>query len=326
MEVWLQYLITLCPEFQWRIWVQDGHVESLMHTQLARQAQIFGGSEWEVAARGSDVFITPGHPNIERFHGTRILVAHGSASFTSELMARYANCAEVLVAVSSLAALTFPGTERHRVQMIRNGVDPVRVRSYTPREVTRHAWGVPADSLIIGFVGRIAPDKRPEWTARAAKAVGAIAVFVGAAVEEDTRRRILAEDASTLFLGERMDIGDIYAALDCVLMGSRFEGFGFTLAESLMAGVPLIATSVGVLQELTPKYGSLHVRLSEHADVYQLGAAVRLALSDTYRMNVRRAGEVALHELSVQRTADEWRRMLLSLWSDKRRNNGAIEQ
>jgi glycosyltransferase involved in cell wall biosynthesis len=179
---------------------------------------------------------------------------------------------------------------------------------------------------MIGFVGRIAPDKRPEWTARAAKAVGAIAVFVGAAVEEDTRRRILAEDAPTLFLGERMDIGDIYAALDCVLMGSRFEGFGFTLAESLMAGVPLIATSVGVLQELTPKYGSLHVQLSERADACQLEAAVRLALSDTYRMNVHRAREVALHELSVQRTVDEWRRMLRSVRSDKSRKNGALEQ
>jgi glycosyltransferase involved in cell wall biosynthesis len=51
------------------------------------------------------------------------------------------------------------------------------------------------------------------------------------------------------FVGWQHDIGRYLARADVVLVPSRYEGYGLVIVEALAAGVPVIATDVGVARE-----------------------------------------------------------------------------
>lgn len=64
------------------------------------------------------------------------------------------------------------------------------------------------------------------------------------------QRRIDREDLPVRLLGRRDDVPHLLAAADLVVLPSRFESYPFIVHEALRAGVPLVATAVGVVPDL----------------------------------------------------------------------------
>jgi glycosyltransferase involved in cell wall biosynthesis len=67
------------------------------------------------------------------------------------------------------------------------------------------------------------------------------------AVEE--RVRAMGLEQRVIFLGERRDIPDVLAALDCFCLPSDTEGMPMTILEAMAAGLAIVSTDVGGIPE-----------------------------------------------------------------------------
>ncbi|MEO7571040.1 MAG: glycosyltransferase family 1 protein, partial [Acidimicrobiales bacterium] len=103
---------------------------------------------------------------------------------------------------------------------------------------------------------------------------------------------------------------DLLAGARCLVMASRYEGFGLPAGEAMMAGTPVIATAVGGLTELVGDAGVL----VEPADAPALAQAIADLLADEPRRDhLARSGQQRAEEYTWARTVDGlarlWHRM-----------------
>jgi len=98
--------------------------------------------------------------------------------------------------------------------------------------------------VLVGYVGRLAPEKRVQRLAVLADLPGAVTVVVGDGPSRESVQQALPHAA---MLG-RLDgdaLGDTYAALDVFVHTGTEETFGQTLQEAMASGVPVVAPAAG---------------------------------------------------------------------------------
>jgi glycosyltransferase involved in cell wall biosynthesis len=167
--------------------------------------------------------------------------------------------AHLVVAVSpSLAAEVVRSgvVPRRKVLVIgdgsSNGVDPRRFRPPTlaERAAARAAAGVPRDAFVIGFVGRLAPDKGLACLEQAfaelrRRLPEARLLLVG---EPDSppcpAARRLPSQPGVQALGGVDDPLRRYAAFDVLCLPTRREGFPNVVLEAAACGIPAVTTRV----------------------------------------------------------------------------------
>ena len=106
------------------------------------------------------------------------------------------------------------------------------------------AHGAPGGELLVGYVGRLATEKRVELLAGITALAGVRLVIVGAGPAEAMLRQHMPE---AIFLGERRgeELAAIYASLDVFVHSGPYETFGQTLQEAAASGLPVIAPAAG---------------------------------------------------------------------------------
>jgi L-malate glycosyltransferase len=113
-------------------------------------------------------------------------------------------------------------------------------------------------SAVVGFAGRLSPEKGADVFLRAASIVAGVVPEVRFVVIGDGRlRRELEALAGDLglpedrvrFLGFRDDAADLIAGLDILAVPSRREGTPLVVGEAMAAGVPVVVSSVGGLPD-----------------------------------------------------------------------------
>lgn len=109
-------------------------------------------------------------------------------------------------------------------------------------------------SAVVGFAGRLIPEKGADVFLRAASLVAGVVPEARFAVIGDGRLRgepgALAGDLGLLgdrvrFLGFRDDAADLIAGLDILAVPSRTNGTPLVVAEAMTAGVPVVVSRVG---------------------------------------------------------------------------------
>ena len=169
-----------------------------------------------------------------------------------------------------------------RLTVIDNGIDMTPFTSAMP---TLRAELGTGSAPIVGLVGRLAPQKGPDYLLRAARLVrrrmpDVRYVFVGDGPEK-TNLQAMAERLSiadkVFFLGRRDDMPQIYRSLDLMVLPSREEGMPMTIIEALAAGTPVIATRVGSVPKLIRHQET--GLLLESGDIKGLSDAIVLMLS-----------------------------------------------
>jgi len=145
------------------------------------------------------------------------------------------------------------GIGRRKLVLIENGIE-----SWTPEQVaqrraaTRTRLGIGTDDVVVGFLGRLAPQKAPEVAVHAFRRIlderaATRVVLAGDGPEEARVRALMSE----LGLGDRVvalpvaNGPDVIPAFDLFLMTSRYEGFPYVLLEALAAGCAIVTTRVG---------------------------------------------------------------------------------
>jgi glycosyltransferase involved in cell wall biosynthesis len=158
---------------------------------------------------------------------------------------------------AEVARLGFKGP----IWAIPNFRDPepfVAVDRETAAKDLRAELDIPGDVGLIGFVGHLIEQKRPDRALEvlvATRRLGERAHLVVAGdgplrnqFELDVARRDLG--AFVHVLGERNDIPQILGAIDVFILTSDSEGLPGVLIEAQMAGCPVVTVPVGGVREL----------------------------------------------------------------------------
>ncbi|MEW2553562.1 glycosyltransferase family 1 protein [Streptomyces zhihengii] len=159
----------------------------------------------------------------------RIKAVHGAADRT------------LAPSTAALRDLEAHGVER--VRLWPRGVDTERFRPALRDERLRRELA-PHGELLVGYVGRLAPEKHVELLAGVCALPGVRVVVTGDGPSETALRPALP---GAVFLGRRTgdDLARIFASLDVFAHTGPYETFCQTVQEAMASGVPVIAPAVG---------------------------------------------------------------------------------
>ncbi|WP_030343720.1 glycosyltransferase family 4 protein [Streptomyces sp. NRRL S-1022] len=136
--------------------------------------------------------------------------------------------------------------EEHGVPRVRlwpRGVDTIRFRPQHRDEALRRALA-PNGEPIVGYVGRLAPEKHVELLSGVCGHTGVRVVVVG---DGPSREHLTEALPGAVFLGRRTgdDLARIFASLDVFVHTGPFETFCQTVQEAMASGVPVVAPAAG---------------------------------------------------------------------------------
>ena len=130
-----------------------------------------------------------------------------------------------------------------RVWIWGRGVDTVRFDP-AKRSARLRAKLAPHGEVIVGYVGRLAAEKRLDLLSGVAALPGVRLVIVGGGPAEAAARRALP---GALFLGPQYgeQLATAYASLDVFVHAGPHDTFGNTLQEAAASGLPVVAPAAG---------------------------------------------------------------------------------
>ena len=153
------------------------------------------------------------------------------------------NAADRNLAPCTATAADLDANGVERVWIWARGVDSVRFDP-AKRSPRLRAELAPGGELIVGYVGRLAAEKRVDLLAPIAALPGVRVVIVGSGPAEAAIRRAVPD---AIFLGQRggEDLATIYASFDVFVHSGPHDTFGQTLQEAAASGLPVIAPAAG---------------------------------------------------------------------------------
>ncbi len=145
----------------------------------------------------------------------------------------------------------------HKVLRIYNGIEIGRYRHDATYTDLRKEWGVPSHVPLIGAIGRLVWQKGLTHLLQAMPLVfqeypDTRLILVGdGPLQEDLRDQVrdLGIEASVFFVGFRIDIPAVLAALDLLVVPSVLEGFPMTTLEAMAMAKPIVATDINGIRE-----------------------------------------------------------------------------
>jgi glycosyltransferase involved in cell wall biosynthesis len=277
--------------------IRNGRYD-IVHTHLYR-ATVYG----RIAARlaGVRAVVSTEHSlGDDRIEGRRRSAGVRALYLATERLGT------VTIAVSRTVArrLVDWGVPPERIAVIPNGIVAEQFRYDGPlRDRTRAAWGVRADTVVVGAVGRLESGKRVDVLIRAlARIPRTVLVIVGDGSARSTLSR-LAHAAGVadrvVFTGETADVRPLLCGMDVVASASPEETFGLAILEALACGLPAIQVTCPALDELAPEAAPRVVRVPSDVETFaeHLAAAVPAP--------TRREPPPAVHHYAIDRLAGD---------------------
>ena len=181
-----------------------------------------------------------------------------------------------------------------KITVVQNGIDCERFANGRP--VLRSDLES-KDGLVVGYIGRLAPEKGLHYLLRAAKAIlntlpSVSFVLCGEGPERSSLQALASQlgiEKNVFFLGQRSDIPDLYSSFDVAVLPSLTEGTPLAILEAMAAKRPIVASRVGGIPKIIEdeRCGLL----VEPGNAKELGAALlRLLRSSEQRLCLGQAG------------------------------------
>ncbi|MFI6807523.1 glycosyltransferase family 4 protein [Streptomyces luteogriseus] len=151
--------------------------------------------------------------------------------------------ADLTLAPSSAALHDLETHGVPRVELWPRGVDTERFRPGRRDEALRRELA-PNGELIVGYVGRLAPEKHVELLAGVCALQGVRVVIVG---DGPSRPGLEQALPGAVFLGRRTgdDLARVFASFDVFAHTGPFETFCQTVQEAMAGGLPVVAPAAG---------------------------------------------------------------------------------
>jgi len=215
---------------------------------------------------------------------------------------------------------------------IHNGIDIARVDQGRNAGRTRAQFGLRRDALVVGVVGRLAPQKGMRWWIEAAAHVArreprARFLIVG----DGPERSALVQQAQQLGLADRVvwageqDGVEILPLFDVFVQSSEYEGFSLAILEAMAACLPVVASDVGGNAEAVVE-GETGL-LAPARDCRALAEAVLKVLSDPHRRAMGERGRRIVEERFTQQVmVQNYERLYLEILAEKGISPGRSRQ
>jgi phosphatidylinositol alpha 1,6-mannosyltransferase len=206
------------------------------------------------------------------------------------------------LAPSSVTAAQLAAHGVQRIERWGRGVDTTL---FTPGRRSRELREMlaPGGEVIVGYVGRLAHEKRVELLRDAMRLPGVRVVVVG---DGPTRRAVQRALPEAVFLGPKSgtDLARIYASLDIFVHTGPHETFCQTIQEAHASGVPVVApASGGPLDLVDPGVTGVLVRPDDAAAV--AAAVADLAADRNLRERMGLAARVTVARRTWSALGDE---------------------
>jgi glycosyltransferase involved in cell wall biosynthesis len=185
----------------------------------------------------------------------------------------------------------------------------------------RETLGLPRDSSVVSFIGRLTQIKRPERFLQLAASIGSSHPSVRFLVAGDGDMMADLTSMATpnvSFIGMTSDITLVLRASDIVVMTSDNEGLPLALIEAAMHGVPAVTTDAGSVRQIVEHSETGLVVPIGDSDAL-LGAVIAL-LDDPERRAVlgANAQRHARTYFGEARLVDDYRRLYDNLLAARR--------
>jgi phosphatidylinositol alpha 1,6-mannosyltransferase len=153
------------------------------------------------------------------------------------------NSAERNLAPCTATAADMVANGIERVWVWARGVDCIRFDPAKRDPALREQFA-PGGELIVGYVGRLASEKRVDLLSEISRLPGVRVVIVGRGPAEAAIRKAVP---NATYLGQRggEELASIYASMDVFVHTGPHDTFGNTLQEAAASGLPVIAPAAG---------------------------------------------------------------------------------
>jgi glycosyltransferase involved in cell wall biosynthesis len=192
-------------------------------------------------------------------HKPVVATVHGMHVTAHELgVARVAkshlitNCQETYIQALAL------GVPSRKVNLFHNGVDTEAFQPGKSRKKFRDLLNVPVGAPLVGFVGRLEPEKGPDLFLRGAGYIHDILPDVHFAIvgegsmlkklKQMTRQMRLEQHVH--FANWSANTAEVYPAFSLVAHSSRSDGTSLVLLEAMACGKPVVGMAVGGVREM----------------------------------------------------------------------------
>ena len=195
-------------------------------------------------------------------HGLRLMTMSGCGRivcrWAEKMACRLAHqvlCVSPSVREIMVSAAICPA---HKIEVLEqgsiNGVDAAE--RFNPAWVTDQAraeYRIPQDAVVIGFVGRIVPDKgmtelAEAWAVLSERFPALHLLLVGPFEAENPLaqpvEKLLLDDPRIHLTGWKPNTPPLYAAMDVLVLPSYREGFPLSPLEAAAMAVPVVATRI----------------------------------------------------------------------------------
>ncbi|MHB8073576.1 glycosyltransferase [Desulfosporosinus fructosivorans] len=162
-----------------------------------------------------------------------------------------------IITVSEYLAKEVAARGGRNLETIYNGQAPiVFANPSASRQQFRLQWGIPADALVLGTIGRLHPTKGHTTLIKAAAHLHLQfptlhLLIIGDGPQRSNLELELKQSGIPYTLtGYLPQAYETLPAMDLFVLPSVSEGMGLVLLEAMQAGVPIVASAVGGIPEV----------------------------------------------------------------------------
>lgn len=290
------------------------------HTPKAGLLTMIAGAILRLPIR---VYTIHGFP-FSTAHGVKRLLLTACDRLSCKLATRVICVSRSVAALATQERICDPGKLKVLANGSVAGVDAVERFEPAAAKALGRKWRasmhIPAESLVIGYIGRLAEDKGihdllAAWEILKTTSRQAILVLIGP-MEAKTPELIAAlerlrADASARVCGPDWDTPKLYAAMDIFCLPSYREGFPVVLLEAASMGLPIVTTTVtGCIDAVVH---GITGTLTEPRDAKALSVAIKSYLEDPELR--RRHGDAARRRVCSDFTSEPICRALIAEYS-----------
>jgi glycosyltransferase involved in cell wall biosynthesis len=130
-------------------------------------------------------------------------------------------------------------------RVVKPGVQPI---DKLGKEKTRQKFSIPLDKIVVGWLGRFAPVKRPDRVIELAYRFPNLIFLLGG--DGELFQEIKESAPPNVILAGWSEPNEIWSASDIALLTSNNEAQPISLIEAGTSGLPLVGENVGSVSEV----------------------------------------------------------------------------
>lgn len=245
--------VTSVPVRQFRVGLPSYEIETVLHR--FRPDVMHVASPFVLGVRGLTAARALGIPSVAVYQTDMPSYIRQHSGPAGNLTARAAwrwirrihQQADLTLAPSTAARDALLANDVPRVALWGRGVDAELFhpdRREDPETLALRHRLAPGGEVLVGYVGRLAPEKELHRLVELSRLPGTRLVLVG---EGPSRELLAGQLPGAVFLGrqEGLDLARAYGAFDLFVHTGTRETFGQTLQEAAAAGLPVVAPARG---------------------------------------------------------------------------------